>query len=548
VSIRIGVVELPGLVAALESAGVEVVTGEHYRAAAVAIRRALDTGEHLPVVASTKKWPGQKSWIERIATVVPVVVVRVPGGVDQSFAGIAADLGLPASLSEIIRPLGIESLTAISTLALDASGEPVAATDHGPAYTTPDEPEPLREEPVVQAPIHTPMSPMADDGSDARPAGPWPEFPAVAAALQHDDDRHQAPAEERSEAPSVHDDHGVFVEQVPVSEPVRVIEPHYDPTPVPALATQPDRQVIAPPSFAVDSARATAQGADLAEVIVVTASKGGVGKSTVSTSLAQRAAKTGGLRVILFDANFGQGDLRIYLKVVDAGMPSILDIALSGDLYAGLVGPDALNAARRMRNDPLRFAFVQAPPEDMTDPDVVTPEVYYNAVQQARRICDLVVVDTQIVETVDSSGMVDRFLLSLLHDGAYAVGLTDISPPGIMNLSHRLRIFAADGISRSRLITFMNRIPGLDFNDRQVATTLGEHSTFLGVVRADDQVISATGLGQSVCDLPVYAPTLDSVLSHVTGNQAFDRGAEQDTTSITSGRTRGRKPRRRWFR
>lgn len=266
-------------------------------------------------------------------------------------------------------------------------------------------------------------------------------------------------------------------------------------------------------------------GPGLAQTIITWAGKGGVGKSTTAFSLAQRAAKAG-LRVILVDANFGQGDMRTFLRIGNAGLPSIYQAALSGDLKAALVDPDTLNATRSPKLDPLGFALVQAPPAHLTNPDVVTPEVYMNVVEQARQMCDLVVIDTQIIEATDQFGMVTRFVEPLFRAGAWGVGISDLSSPGISNLLTRLKAFAGAGISRERQTTMLNRIsPRIQFNIEGVASAFNEHSVFLGTVYADDSIPEAMNRGRAVSNNLVLAPILDAALNRVTGLDEFSPNA-----------------------
>src|SRR5699024_7883543 len=75
------------------------------------------------------------------------------------------------------------------------------------------------------------------------------------------------------------------------------------------------------------------RGHRLAEVVVVMSASGGVGKSTVSLNLAQHAAAMGpdNYRVVLVDANRGQGDLRTHLRLHTFTTRTIYDAAQSGN-------------------------------------------------------------------------------------------------------------------------------------------------------------------------------------------------------------------------
>ena len=74
---------------------------------------------------------------------------------------------------------------------------------------------------------------------------------------------------------------------------------------------------------------------------------------------------------------------------------------------------------------------VQAPPPHLADDEAITPELYLSVVAHALTHYDLVVVDTQIIEAVDRTGMVNRFVVPLLRAGARGLAITDSSSAGI---------------------------------------------------------------------------------------------------------------------
>ncbi|EQD50517.1 hypothetical protein B1A_13417, partial [mine drainage metagenome] len=127
------------------------------------------------------------------------------------------------------------------------------------------------------------------------------------------------------------------------AQPEPVPEPELPPTPRPLRSTPsrppepvtltvpaPPRRVDIPESLFTQARPSAPTNERRGKVVAVFAGKGGVGKSTSMLSLAERAATVvPGLRVITIDANRGQGDLRTFLKLDDAGLPSIYDAAVS---------------------------------------------------------------------------------------------------------------------------------------------------------------------------------------------------------------------------
>src|SRR5699024_10910813 len=131
----------------------------------------------------------------------------------------------------------------------------------------------------------------------------------------------------------------------------------------------------------------------------VTSGKGGVGKSSTAVNMAQYAAETGpdGYRVVVVDANRGQGDLIKRLRLSRLRIPTVYDAALSKDPSRALNRPDIF-APHRAQWGEISFALAPAPPFDLGDPGVVSAKVYADVIDYARTQADLVVVDTQIQE------------------------------------------------------------------------------------------------------------------------------------------------------
>ena len=100
------------------------------------------------------------------------------------------------------------------------------------------------------------------------------------------------------------------------------------------------------------------------DVLFVFSGKGGVGKTSVALALAERAGSH--LRVVLVDANRGQGDIRTYLRLGRSTLPTIWAAAATGDPARAIVPPEKLFAARHRQLQELHFAVVMAPQGDPT--------------------------------------------------------------------------------------------------------------------------------------------------------------------------------------
>jgi len=120
----------------------------------------------------------------------------------------------------------------------------------------------------------------------------------------------------------------------------------------------------------------------------------------------------------------------------EVGDPSLAGLRIDAD--DGLVAPPdvlrvdrkvgdlpddgVLVAARGGDRDPVAFYFLPAPPAGMTAPYIVTADVYRRAIIAGRagRNIDLVIVDTQVSNDTDESGLFDQVYLPMLHDDAWA--------------------------------------------------------------------------------------------------------------------------------
>jgi hypothetical protein len=279
-------------------------------------------------------------------------------------------------------------------------------------------------------------------------------------------------------------------------------------------------------------------------------SKGGVGKTTVAMATAQRAAKAG-LRVVLIDANRGQGDIRTYLGMTNKDMSSVLDVALGHPIRDSLYGTKTLAAQRnkpvmnastrkmeapRVKLNDIMFGLVFAPKARTADPAVVTGAVYNRVISSVRPIVDLVIVDTQTIEVFDTSGLVDSTILPGLVGGGWSLAITDLNVTGTANLRDQLEHFSNAGVPKNRTFTLINRvIDTTSPNCTNVGNLLGRFSTYLGAVAVDEEVSTSMNLGQ-VPELNEEASALiDAALYEITKNPKFDNKTEPTTPAASRG-------------
>lgn len=295
------------------------------------------------------------------------------------------------------------------------------------------------------------------------------------------------------------------------------------------------------PSLATTHAKRTGE----CELAVVASGKGGVGKGSIAVALAQRAGEVrpqthsgDEFVVTVIDLNRGQGDQRKYLRLQNAGLPSVMDAALTGDPRRAMISRAELNAARHRDLPPLSFNLVLAPPNDEANPALITPEVYRDVIAFARSVSDLVILDTQTAELVDVSGLFDGVVRPLLRHGAWCLAITDFTTAGVDNTVEFIKSLLGDSIPRDKVLSAINDNKGQNsFADSDIAlfaSYFNASSTFLGVGGYSPDFSNAMHAGSVAADDPAVAPLLDSVLHRITGLPEFQPQAEL--------------PRRRFFR
>lgn len=258
-----------------------------------------------------------------------------------------------------------------------------------------------------------------------------------------------------------------------------------------------------------------------AKLLFVLSGKGGVLKTTMAITLAQRAARAGA-HVLLVDANRGQGDTRACLRMdTAAGLPSIYDYAEGTLLSECILTPQAVNAARGGDRDPVAFYFLPAPPAGMTAPYIVTADVYRRAIIAGRagRNIDLVIVDTQVSNDTDESGLFDQVYLPMLHDDAWAVALTDTSTQSVVNLGYRMDSFTLDP-ARTFIVTTLPTDEETALTDR-IRDYTRTWGSFAGAVPHDPTARARQRDGNLLDEHPAFRQATGTILTRLLGRD-FD--------------------------
>lgn len=568
----VAVVGLPGLVAPLRRAGYRLLADGSTDPATVvkAARAAEAQGQNFVALVASPD-PTIRPWIgiQVVARrrVLIVVSDRLPYSGDPIEGTRTREL--PATVDEI----------------MGAFGAPPVGDPHGTVLIA-DDGHPYREpEPEPQQPPE-PVDPFDDPAAGwgaapattaSRPAAPDMSPPDTAPAAYPAQEHHQPPPPVQPEAvrpeavrpvqplipPRTRPEQPAGpdpftppvvrpVAQPPAPQPVAqrvppaafpqtvprpVAPPPEYPAQRPGQATQPVPQQVQPPSWRPEVTAPTgAPRTALAELVISLAAKGGVGKTSSALALAQRAVDVGGIRkVVVIDANRGQGDIRKYLRL-ERPLRSIYDAALAGDPASAIISPKRLNEARNPALPRIGFGVVLAPQDDQADPNVVTTAVYRRVVEQARQMADLVVMDTQIVEAWDTSDLIDGMVVPLLASSAWALALSDTSMAGVDNLVKRLQSFSASGVDRSRVLFAINRAnQDSALQVERLHAVFGGLAVPIGTIPMDGRIGASFETGRIPHDSPEMAHVLDEVLYRVTGLDAFENNQPNPSSRRRGG-------------
>lgn len=471
----VGLLHLPHLQAALTACGVVSAGGEDFYSAAKAITAAGREHPKMPLLLADYAGAGQTPWLEKWVTRTRTVIVLLDTvsaglGVEESPIG-----GNTSTVPRVAAPVLVAELLAMVGVPCPA---PLAS-----AFLAPDG--------MVMVPEPVAQPSPANWGQPQLPAAPAPAQPA--------------PASSPAEAPQA---------AAPIAPPAPAA------VALPA-APQPTAATVALP-VAQPAPAAPPVGAEGAHTIMSIAGKGGVGKSMIALTLAERAARVGGLRVAVIDGNRGQGDLRTYLRLARAPLPTVYDVAAGADPASVIVRPDQIAANRLQSLDRIHFAVALAPLEGMAEKSVVTSGVYGRVLEVARSMADLVVVDTQIAESSDTSGLFDDLWIPALVQYAHMVGITNLNAASIENLSNRVEGFRDAGVATDNISIVLNDAPHeIDYNQQRISDHLATLGWLRGRVAHDESIIAANNTGEVPWDHAVLAPVLDQILFAVTGLAEF---------------------------
>lgn len=268
-----------------------------------------------------------------------------------------------------------------------------------------------------------------------------------------------------------------------------------------------------------DHARRAGRSA-LAQRIVVFGARGGLGKTSLAQALAATAAARE-LPAVLVDGNREQGDQHLLLRLDhQRPHPSAYETARTGRPQDAICPPRLLDDLRGGRRDQIRFALVAAPPSTIPGAaHATTPAVYRKIIDHAARISDLVIIDTHPLSPACPGPMLTDLILPILRGGAWGVGLTDASIPGLTHLEETLDYLIESGVPQDRLLTIINRVPAsAELDMETLGGRLARRSRWVGPIYADDEEIpNRSNAGYTLDDVHVMAHQVENILYQTCG-------------------------------
>lgn len=504
---RVGLIELPELADLLHDCGVSVVDGEDYRQSVAAISKAFPEGR-FPIIAADTTDATLANWLNGSASKGFTIAIVHEDGEQQNLSSAQfLSLSTPFSVNDLLVTLGLPPLngaqgdemypelegTEEDVLSLDALPEIDALPE--PVTAAPVEEDPWNTPPPVQRILDPPEPTMPVQVLPQRVQAPIPQAPAPIP---------QAPAP-------------IYMDTDSAGEQ-------------PAQVSEYQSAVIKPAQRTL-----SARKARVCPVVYAWSGKGGVGKTTTALQLAV-AASEAGLKVILIDGNVGQGDIPKSLKINPSELPTIVN-AIDGDYASCVMSPDSVTEARPQSLAAVNFGLVLAPaPEDEAGA-LVGPSTYREVVEYCRQRADLVICDTQIIEAVDRTGMVEQFILPSLSQDGWGVGITDQSNLGLGNLQERLEKLVEDGASPQRMFVYVNKVDpaAVEFTLQNVPSRFRGLGRFAGVVDLNPEVQDGMNRGLIHLGHLSLEALMRLVLLHITGDRRLEEVTPEFAVSGKNG-------------
>lgn len=409
----------------------------------------------------------------------------------------------------------------------------VAEEPDTPGHHFPDTPSAPPE------PIQSPSDPMEPETSLEDRIGYTPVYEADMTPIHQPGDHPDTPAP--SPAPQAQQPAPAAPEPAPFTTTVPTPEPALQPSPNPAdqddtghqsaLARRRAALVSTTPDTGTDLIETDKEAAhrrrrslrtNQCPLIIVMAAKGGVGKTTLSVYTPAEAADLG-LKAALIDGSRGQADISTVLRIPSRKIPTMYEAVIDSPESA-IVTPAMLNGLRGDFLPPLKHAVVFGPPPELSSADIVTADHYRQVIEAVREQSDLVVIDTQIMEASDTSGIFDQALIPMMREDAWVVTISDQSWTSLRNAKQRIKALIEEGVPQDRLLSVINANKSVSDDEKErreeldtAITLISESTRYIGHIPALPAIGWQMNNGDTSNPPQELREVLHEILHRVTG-------------------------------
>src|SRR5699024_592123 len=120
-------------------------------------------------------------------------------------------------------------------------------------------------------------------------------------------------------------------------------------------------------------------------------------------------------------------------------------------------------------------------------------------------------------EALDTSGLIDQAVGPALARGGYALGMVELSTPGVENLLTSMAYLRGLGADPARMMTIANNVPPAVPELGKIPRLLGQHSRCVGAISHDKRIYQNMLQHRLPYEVPPMRTVILDVLESMTG-------------------------------
>jgi MinD-like ATPase involved in chromosome partitioning or flagellar assembly len=355
-------------------------------------------------------------------------------------------------------------------------------------------------------------------------------------------------------------------------QPIQPAQPQYSPPPEsvisnPTQVESPYTQYSPPPESVVATSPSTSRDMDdnsRANIIWTVSGKGGTGKTTLSILTAIFLASFKDTRVLLVDANLGQADVFSRFKNIATNLQdptnrvpdislyrqgSLSQIAVTINRYLGDAVRPEHEFFRQINLDVVFGSISRIDNGDRNVADNIV-QAYRSLVDEAKDQYDYVVVDTQIIEPQNATGlkMVSEFELpGMSHSSSYVLAVVNSDTESFTNTFKSINILKdtprPSAIKYDRILGIINRVKEVDYMQSNTMHMFSSNAKFqFGTwVPEDYATIQIARSLSNLSNSPQLMDALRMIRRWASGGQVSDKDSELDAGPVSEQPTKKRR-------